>query len=307
MRLLAVSSVAVAMACVVTVAREPDIVGPGHLAAAQVTVDVSVLSVTGDPVKGLSAADFEIYSDGRPVPITSCTPGPAPLNVVLLVDASGSMRWQMREEDVKDDVKDGFVPAVKTIDRVRIGSIGSQNYLSPSFTSNPQELKRAADRALDGYRNFQSPSPVWDAVYAAVETLSSVEGRRAIVLLSDGRATANRRSMEEVAEYAARFGVLINVGGEDSEHYIRQSQTEAVIVRAGAAMKAISELTGGFQMKETANVREFFAGTLELMRHMYTLTFEAPVQDGDFHPLEVRVKRADGTIRARQVYKAPGG
>ena len=135
----------------------------GALAAAQITVDVAVLSVTGDPVKGLSAADFEIYSDGRPVPITSCTPGPAPLNVVLLVDASGSMRWQMREEDVKDDVKDGFVPAVK-IDRSGADRIDRLAELSQSRVHiNPQELKRAADRALDGYRNFQSPSPVWDA------------------------------------------------------------------------------------------------------------------------------------------------
>ena len=305
MRWLSLQTTVLALASVLAVAGEPRIAGAR--AAARIQVDVAVLSTTGEPVTGLSGADFEIYSNGKPVPIASCTPGPAPLNVVLLVDASGSMRWQMREEDVKDDVKDGFIPAVKSSDRVRIGSIGAQNYLSPAFTSNAQELKRAADRALDGYRNFQSPSPVWDAVHAAVEALSTVDGRRAILLLSDGRATANRHSVEEVGEYAAQLGVLINVGGEDSERYIRQNQTEAVIVRAGAGMQWISDLTGGFQMKESATLREFFAGTLELVRHMYTLSFDAPVLDGDFHALEVRVKRADGSIRARQVYRAPGG
>jgi VWFA-related protein len=303
---LVVPGFVLVIACVVAGAREPAI-GAVHEAAAQINVDVAVLSVAGQPVKGLTGADFEIYSNGQRVPISSCTPGPAPLNIVLLVDASGSMKWQMREEDVKDDVKDGFVPAVSATDRVRIGSIGGQNYLSPAFTSNPQELKRAADRALDGYRNFQSPSPVWDAVHAAVEALSTVEGRRAILLMSDGRATANRYSVEEVAEYAAQYGVLVNVGGEDSERYIRQSQTEAILVRAGAGMQWISDLTGGFQMKESASIREFFVGTLELMRNMYTLSFEAPIHDGDFHALEVRVKRPDGSIRARQVYKAPSG
>ena len=295
------------IACVIVGSGREPVVDAVHRAATQIKVDVAVLSASGQPVKGLTAADFEIYSNGRRVPISSCTPGPLPLNVVLLVDASGSMKWQMREEDVKDDVKDGFVPAVNPADRVRIGSIGGQNYLSPAFTSNPQELKRAADRALDGYRNFQSPSPVWDAVHAAVEALASVEGRRAILLLSDGRATANRYSAEEVAEYAAQFGVLVNVGGDDSEQFIWQSQTEAIVVKAGAGMRAISELSGGFQMKENASIRDFFARTLELMREMYTLSFEAPVEDGDFHALEVRVKRPDGSVRARQVYKAPSG
>jgi VWFA-related protein len=274
-------------------------------AAARIVVDVAVLSATGEPVKGLSAADFEIYSNGRPVPIASCEPGSPRLNVVLLVDASASMRWQMRDEDVKEDVKEGFVPAVKPNERARIGSIGGQNYLSPAFTSNPQELKRAADRALDDYKNFRSPSPIWDAVYSAIDALSDADGRRAILLLSDGRATANRRSVQEVGEYAARFGVLVNIGGEDSEQYIRQSRTEAVVVRAGVGMKWINDLTGGFQMREKGTFREFLVGTLEQLRSMYTLSFDAPILDGDFHALEVRVKRADGSIRARQVYKAP--
>ena len=147
MRWLAIQTTVLTLASVLAVAGEPTIAG--ERAAARIQVDVAVLSATGEAVKGLSGADFEIYSNGKPVPIASCTPGPAPLNVVLLVDASGSMRWQMREEDVKDDVKDGFIPAVKSSDRVRIGSIGAQNYLSPAFTSSAQELKRAADRALD--------------------------------------------------------------------------------------------------------------------------------------------------------------
>jgi VWFA-related protein len=274
---------------IVTAAVLWPVSGVARPPAARIYVDVAVLSATGEPVTGLSADDFEIYSDGRQVPIASCEPGSPQLNVVLLVDASGSMRWQMRDEDVKDDIKEGFVPAVKPNDRVRIGSIGGQNYLSPAFTSNPQELKRAADRALERYRNFQSPSPVWDAVYSAAEALSTVEGRRAILLLSDGRATANRRSVQEVGEYAARLGVLVNTGGEDSEQFIRQSQTEAVIVSAGVGMKWIADLTGGFQMKEKGTFREFLVGTLEQLRNMYTLSFDAPIPDGDL----------------KQVYRAP--
>jgi VWFA-related protein len=295
----------IAAAAVLWSARTTPAAGVARSAAARIFVDVAVLSPTGQPVKGLSAADFEIYSNGRPVPIASCEPGSPQLNVVLLVDASGSMRWQMRDEDVKEDVKDGFVAAVKPNERVRIGSIGAQNYLSPAFTSNPEELKRAADRALDGHRNFQSPSPIWDAVYGATEALSAVEGRRAILLLSDGRATANRHSVQEVGEYAARFGVLVNVGGEDSEQFIPQGQNQAVVVRAGVGMKWIADLTGGFQMRENGTFREFLVGTLEQLRNMYTLSFDAPILDGDFHALEVRVKRADGSIRARQAYKAP--
>jgi VWFA-related protein len=297
--------VAITTAAVLWSARSTTVDGVAPSPSTRIYVDVAVLSATGGSVKGLSAADFEIYSNGRPVPIASCEPGSPQLNVVLLIDASGSMRWQMRDEDVKEDVKEGFVPAVKPNERIRIGSIGSQNYLSPAFTSNPEELKRAADRALDGHKNFQSPSPIWDVVYAAVDALSAVEGRRAILLVSDGRATANRRSVQEVGEYAARFGVLVNVGGEDSEQFIPQGQNQAIVVRAGVGMKWIADLTGGFQMRENGTFREFFGGTLEQLRNMYTLSFDAPILDGDFHALEVRVKRADGSIRARQVYKAP--
>jgi VWFA-related protein len=288
---------------------------PGRLAihayrsAASVNVDVAVLSSTGAPVKGLTAADFSILSDGEPVPIASFTPGPVPLNVVLLIDISGSMRWDMRsdvKDDAKDEVNEGFIPSVRPTDRIRIGSVAREIFISPSIAKSPQELKRTADRALAHLKDAEGPSPLWDALHDAIEALAGEDGRRAVILISDGRASGNRRSFQEIANDGVESGVLINVGGEDTERFIRQSLTEAVVVRSGVPMQWIAQMTGGLQMRDKTMLRDFFKETMDAMRVMYTLTFEAPVLDGRFHKLEIRVKRADGTARARQMYRAPG-
>jgi VWFA-related protein len=299
---------ALAMAAALGTALASTGAANGAPRAALVNIDVAVLSAKGEPVRGLSAADFQVLSDGVPVPIATFAPGSSSLNVVLLIDVSASMRWSMRKR-LLDDVDDEFLESVQETDRVRIGSFARQISMGPPFTSDHRELKRSLEAALDPHGSIDGPSPVWDALHEAIGSLASVEGRRAVLMLTDGRGTGNRHSVEEVAEYAARAGVLVNVGGEDREWFIPQSRTEAVIVRAGVASRWIANLTGGIHMQAlTPDVKlgARLKQTLEEIRLMYSVGFEAPVLDGRLHQLEVRVHRADGTVRARQVYAAPG-
>ncbi len=109
-------------------------------------------------------------------------------------------------------VDEGFIQRLASGDRARIGSIATSMKLSPSFTADRDGLRRAIHDALDVRREDRyGPTPLWDAVAAGVGALEPESGRRAIVLLTDGMATGNRNSLDDVIRQAHASGISVSV------------------------------------------------------------------------------------------------
>jgi len=279
-----------------------------------IVVEVAVERSRGGLVSGLGREDFEVLSDFEPCPIERFEAG-GPLTIALVVDTSPSM--PLRGDDLREAVERGFIPDLKPADRVRVGRIGGP-LLPARFTADRRELVDAIGAALapDDTIRF-GPSPIWDAADGAIVALEHEAGRRAVVLVTDGRATGNVRSRADVAVRAmATGGVVSAVGlaqvwtwGVGAPYDWRGLGTTTVRSDPGRALRELTGVTGGgfaapWPVSSAGEVRTALARTVQDLRQMYTLEFVAPVLDGRVHRLEVRVKDPGMTVRGRRAYLA---
>ena len=218
-------------------------------------VDVAVEGPDGQLVTGLTRDDFELAIAGRATAIESVAAGQEqPLSLVLLVDATASIDVDVGRDVIRKAIEKSFLPKVTATDRVQAGSFARQIRIGPPIVNDQRSLQAAIGKALDLPKaDTLGPSAIWDAVALAVETLKNAPGRRAIILLTDGRATGNRLDVEAVAARAAAAGVLVNVVGEDSEIVLRQDANTGVRVRPGVALEFIANATGGLYVPDTAS------------------------------------------------------
>jgi VWFA-related protein len=313
-----------------------------------VTVDVAVERSDGTFVPGLRPEDFEIVSDGESCPVESFSTEARPVTTVALFDVSGSC-W-IQPAVLRTAVEKRLIPALGPNDRMRLGVIGAgPSTLAPRFSSDRRDLAASA-RMLNlppalSFRNptgpvtkglvgvsggtdelniRPGPSPIWDAVYAAVAALEPEAGCRAIILVTDGRSTANVRGLDEVIDRAMAAAVSVNIVTEENETLIPLDQTTAARVRPGTLLEALASSTGGAYLsavdavlskKGNEPVADTIGAVLESVQRRlhqtYALGFSAPQPDDRLHRLEVRVKVPGLTARARKGYvpapKAPGG
>jgi hypothetical protein len=198
------------------------------------------------------------------------------LNVIVVVDVTASahrcpagipglVSSTLAGRSVNDRSQTFIPPAISEFllngplpdDRVRVGALARRLYLSESHSGGAAELK--AD-----WRNlfrlppvdWLGPSPIWDVLGDLIEMLAGEPGPRAIILISDGQATGNRRSPKDVASLAREFAVRISVVGEESIMSTRPVQTmeQAIGKNPTANLKMVAEHSGGRFYFDKANV-----------------------------------------------------
>jgi VWFA-related protein len=271
-------------------------------------IDIAVEAADGTPVTGLTAENFQLEVAGAPRPIESFATA-RPLSLVLLFDITTSVETMIKRGVLRDAFEKYFIKQLRPDDRVQVGSLGRTIKIGPPIAGNPRALLSAVQKALDPEdADTHGPSPMWDAIDAAVTALAPTTGRRAVILVSDGRATGNRLSPEDVGLRAVAAGVTVSVVGEDWEMTIRQNADTGVRVRPGAGLQWIAGTTGGLYVPDHATdpapgtILERLLGELH---DRYTLGFTPHVRDGKVHALNVRVNRPGLTLRARRTILAP--
>jgi VWFA-related protein len=274
-----------------------------------VLVDVAVEGADGQVVAGLTRDDFEIVTGGSTRPIESFASGrEQPLALVVLFDISASMDTTIKRSAIRPGVEMSFVSRLAARDRVQVGSFGKQISIGPPIANNSRALLTAVQKALDPREaDTLGPSPIWDAVDAAVTALAQADGRRAVLLVTDGRGTGNRHGPEEVSRRAALAGVAVSVLGEDFEMTIRQDGNTGVRVRPGIALEFVANATGGLYLSDDTRPPTpgpILERLLADLHGRYTLGFTPAVRDGKAHTLDIKVNRPDVTLRARRMYVA---
>ena len=295
------------LTCVLTAASSPPLPQPSPI----VMVDVGVEDADGHPVTGLTQDEFQIIAGGAARPIESFAAGQErPLSLVLLFDVTISMEALTERKMVRTGVEKWFVDKLAPHDRVQVGSIARRTSIGPVISSNRKVLLSAVRQALDPREeDTYGPSPIWDGIDLAVAALAKAEGRRAVVLVTDGRATGNRLNPEAAAVRAMAEGVVVSVLGEDWEMTIRQDATTGVRVRPGVALDRIANATGGLYLRDRAMPSApgpILERLLADLHARYTLGFTPPVRDGKLHDLDIRIRRPGLKVRTRRQYAAPG-
>jgi VWFA-related protein len=167
-----------------------------------VTVPVIVTDRYGRFVTGLTRNDFTVREEGAPHKIEDFSSTEAPFSVALLIDTSRSTQNKLGKIRKAAET---FIKQLLPNDRIMVVSFDEKVRFICDFTSSHSELERAVKSLKSSYM-----TSLYDAIHQTInEKMSKVQGRKAIVVLTDGVDTASKQATYESAiELAASAGII---------------------------------------------------------------------------------------------------
>ena len=168
-----------------------------------VNVFVNVTDQNGGIVGGLTRDDFAVFEDGRPQQISVFErQSELPLNLTLAIDTSDSV-YKDRAQD--QDAGKRFAHALLR-QQDQMSLIEFATYVSEltPFTNKVSQIDRGLERLRGG-----DSTALYDAIYLAAQHLGGKEGRKVLVLVSDGGDTAKNTTYAQALEQALRNEVMI--------------------------------------------------------------------------------------------------
>jgi Ca-activated chloride channel homolog len=281
-----------------------------------VAIYATVTDGQGRLVTDLAREDFEVLEDNKPQPLTLFSADIQPISVVMMLDRSGSMKWNFRLVEV---AAEEFVKRMLPDDKARIGSFAERVQIDPAeFTSDQAELTRI----LRGELQPAGPTPLWNAVSAAMTALSHQEGRRVVLVFTDGHDNpGNLRftnsNVMEVTTRGQREDVMVYAIGLESRTPPGPGGMRGPmggfgggnplgVERPDPGLGMVAGETGGgyFELRRADDLASTFTRVAEELHKQYALGFEPSKLDGKSHKLKVRVKKPGMTVRARKSYVA---
>jgi len=246
-------------------------------------------------VPDLTIDDFDILDNDKSQPIVVFDNRIQPITVVVMLDTSGSMTMTL---DLLKRAAEQFLIRLLPADRARVGAFNDKIELSSRFTNNRDELISDV-RDLD----FGNGTRLWDAIATSLDELKGVEGRRVILVFTDGDDTSSHVGLGRVADRARDEDVMVYAIGLESEFFDGQ---RLVRTKPDRGLRRIAEETGGgyFELKKTADLGATFTRVAQELHSQYALGFEAKQLDGKVHKLAVRMKQPGMSARARKSYVA---
>ena len=261
------------------------------------TVDVEVVQVTatvmddrGKYVRGLPRLGFHIAEDGRRQTISHFYSENVPLDLVVAVDISSSMRLALPK--MKRAVAD-FLAAVPPQDSVTL-----LGFNEDVFTIS-QKSADAADRlkAIETLTAWGS-TVLYDAIARGVDILRLRPGRKALVVFTDGEDQGSRLTIDEVER---------TLQGSDLTLYMIGQGMGITSLPLKKVMQRLSDPTGGRALSTGSidELHESFDELLEELSNQYVLGYQSTnsARDGTWRAITVDV---DGhqRVRARLGYRA---
>jgi Ca-activated chloride channel homolog len=250
-------------------------------------------------VSDLTQDEFEIYDNGKLQPLTNFVNETTPFTAVVMLDTSGSMTLNM--EFVKQAAEE-FLIRLLPEDKAKVGAFNDKIQVLPRdepFTNNRDLLIRLVKDSLD----FGYPTRLWDAVDESIAHLETVEGRRVVLVFTDGDDSASKRGRDDVLERAREKDMMIYAIGMQSDYFNGQSK---VRTRPDRGLRKVAEETGGgyFELTKKDDLGPTFTRVAQELHSQYVLGFSPASLDGKIHKLDIKVKRAGLTARGRRSYLA---
>ena len=253
-----------------------------------VPVYATVTDPTGAFTRGLTRDDFVVLDDGKPQQIVSFSEEAQAISVSVILDTSGSMAEARPKMLAAAGV---FLDQLRPDDRATVGSLV---YAGRPFTSDKARLRSAMDLIPP-----DPGSPIWAALDRAVAMLQPETQRRVIVIYTDGQNT-------NVGQY--------NYLKADESSVRDRLETEGVMLYAigfqgvslSGGIKTIARRSGGrgTELGKNDDLAKALTAIADELHHQYLIGFTPASFDGKSHKIEVRLKKAELTVRARQQYVA---
>jgi VWFA-related protein len=279
-----------------------------------VRVFVTVTDRDGRLVPALTQNAFEVRDEGKPQPLTLFDNTPQPIRLVVLLDVSGSMQGNLPV--LRAGTEQLFV-RLRPDDVARVGTFGNDVTISPAFTHEAAELRKALPTSIDP----DAPTPLWRALDEALDTFKDEEGARPVILvLSDGKDSGMFEfrgrpvSQAEIIDRARRENVMVYAIGMRSRGArqppgLGRGGLQAMLTQdlPDPGLARVAQDTGGgyAEIRLGEDLGAAFARVADELHSQYLLGFAPPVRDGKVHDIEVRLTQRGLTARARRSYVAP--
>jgi len=311
-----------------------------------VSVQVKVVNVLatvrdkhGQIARNLTKDDFTLEEDGRPQTIAYfAKEDDLPLKVGLLVDTSLSQRRVLdQERSASHTFLDQMLRPEK--DMAFIIHFDQEVELLQDFTSSRDKLynalgllettQYAADNGgnspdSSGRHHHGGGTQLYDAVYlASDELMRKQDGRKALIVLTDGVDRGSRESLPEAIEAAQRADTLIYSilfkGDEEGGNHGGFAFPGGGMGRRGGGgrypeeprpdgkkvLQQISQQTGGrlFEVSKKLPIDQIYTAIEEELRNQYSLGYTPDKKDeGGYHKIVLQTKDKDMTVQARDGY-----
>jgi Ca-activated chloride channel homolog len=303
--------------------REPDEIL--KIDTQEVLLPVTVRDRFGQFVPHLKAADFSIYEDNVLQPITSFSLKHLPVHVVLLLDTSSSVTREL--EDFKQAASN-FAARLDANDQISVIRFDDKVELVLDWTTNRNALRRALNRVSTGrFTNFN------DALWLTLrDQLSRVQGRKAIIVLTDGIDSGRgHKTQQQVLRAVQEAETPIYAVSkteiqrsaekralESYEHTsssaLNRIRTDGLKLSLAALdqgeqwLAKLAEETGGrlFLPKSFDELSDAYQQVADELRSQYVI-FYTPrdiKRDGRYIPIRVKAKCADCRATSRLGYYA---
>jgi len=260
------------------------------------SVDVDVVQVTaavtkdGQFVHGLPKTAFRLFEDGVAQTITSLTDSTAPLDLVVAVDVSSSMRPALPK--VKEAVK-AFLAAVPAKDSVTL--IGFNHTIAVVALRATDPAERAA--AVDQLSSW-GMTGLYDVIVRSVDMLGGGPGRKAIVVFSDGEDQGSVASIEQAERRLQESDATLFMVGQGRG--LSEGDLKKVMLR-------LATPTGGRAVfsERIETLKGVFADVLRELSNQYLIGYP-PKNDKRDGTLRRIIVQVDGgyQVRARHSYRA---
>jgi len=246
-------------------------------------------------VPDLMEGDFEVFDNDKPQPIVYFDRSIHPINVIVMLDTSGSMTLSI---DLLKRAAEQFLIRLLPADKGRVGAFNDKVQMSSRFTSDRDELVSSV-KDLD----YGNGTRLWDAVAACLDELKNIDGRRVVLVFTDGDDTASRTGLGTIIERARAEETMVYAIGLESTYSNGQRMVKS---RPDRGLKRLAEETGGgyFELDKSSDLAPTFTQVAYELHSQYVIGFTPTLLDNRVHKLAVKMKQPGMTARARRSYVA---
>lgn len=260
----------------------------------------------GKRVLDLAEEDFRILDEGKRQEIVTFERGDIPLTATLLLDCSLSMKGDRLAAALQG--ANEFVEGMKPLDQAMVMLFSDRLLRATEFSEDREMLSQALTRV-----EAAGGTSINDHLFLALSRLEAVQGRRVVVLFSDGSDVHSVLPMEGVLQKARSSRALIywirlRDQGEDSEvpEYTSSWRNVEANRREFKDLRlAIQESGGRIEVVESLEeLEEAFAGILAELREQYVLGYypSEAKHDGGWRDVRVRIEKSGLDVRTRGGY-----
>ena len=265
----------------------------------QIDVFVSVTDAGGSPMRGVTADAFRLEENGKPLALLAATRAGEqnPVSTVLVIDHSGSMASAGKMTAAKQAAS-AFINMMRPGDKTAIIQFDTEIETAQAFTDDKNALLGAIQRIVP-----RGNTAIYDAVNQAAKYFEATQGRKAVILVTDGMDNASKLNRETILDKVGKSGFSIyTVGlGAKGAGYGSQDGIDENVLRDLA-----SESMGAYYYRPDATqLSDLYTALSMLIQNEYKLTYTStsPLRDGVKRNIVVTAPGASATQTAFN----PGG